>query len=196
MVQLDEDVAINKVDLPTGSKQSVQSIEKATDTVVKKQSSVKSKIEKIAGSKAKHSFGYLLNAFSINVKVGDIEKIEALSGVVSVTPTQVFYPTDTHANAIADVQKVWEDKKLHGEGMVISIIYRGIDPDHKDLFLSNPESGSLTKESIKKWIKENTSVKRFRLVIIMQTEVMILLMWVMLACMVNMSQELQDQTVK
>lgn len=153
MVQLDEDVAINKVDLPTGSKQSVQSIEKATDTVVKKQSSVKAKIEKIAGSKAKRSFGYLLNAFSINVKVGDIEKIEALSGVVSVTPAQVFYPTDTHANAIADVQKVWEEKKLHGEGMVISIIDSGIDPSHKDLFLSNPESGPLTKESVKKMDK-------------------------------------------
>ena len=153
LIQLDKEVAIDHVDLPTGSKSSVQSIEKATEKVVKKQSSLKTKIEKISGSQAKRSFGYLLNGFSIDVKVGDIEKIEALQGVISVTPAQVFYPTDTHANAIAEVQKVWEERKLHGEGMVISIIDSGIDPSHKDLFLSNPESGVLTKDSINKMDK-------------------------------------------
>lgn len=153
MVQIDEDIALNKVDLPTGSTQSVQSIEKATDNVLKKQTSVKEKVEKIAGYKAKRSFGYLLNGFSIDVKVGDIEKIEALKGVISVTPAQVFYPTDTHANAIAEVQKVWEEKKLHGEGMVISIIDSGIDPHHKDLYLSDSKSATLTKDSVKKMDK-------------------------------------------
>ncbi|AQP54649.1 hypothetical protein CBF34_03730 [Vagococcus penaei] len=145
IIQTDKEAAVKKTVTPDGSQSAVKSIEQATKKVTAAQSDLKKVIEKIAGAKAKRSFGYLVNAFSIDVRLTDLDTIKNLSGVLSVTPAQVFYPSDTDANQLAQVQKVWEENKFKGEGMVVSIIDSGIDPNHPDLYLSEETTGKLTK---------------------------------------------------
>ncbi|URZ86665.1 S8 family serine peptidase [Floricoccus penangensis] len=147
IVQLGKNAAIDKVGTSSGNKRSIEKIEKEIDSVKGNQKSVKSEVEKIAGAKARRSFGYLVNGFSIDIKLADYDKIKDLNGVLAVTPAQVYYPTDTDANSLGQVQKVWEEHQLKGEGMVVSIIDTGIDSSHKDLYLSDKSSGRLNKDS-------------------------------------------------
>ncbi|MGX7244817.1 S8 family serine peptidase [Enterococcus quebecensis] len=143
IVQLKKDAAIEKLAPPTGSKTSVQSIEKASDSVIESQTAVKKKIETLTGNKSDRAFGYLINGFSIDAKYKDVETIKSISGVESVSAAKVYYPTSIDANQLANVQQVWKNHQLKGEGMVVSIIDSGIDPTHKDLRLSES-----TKEKI------------------------------------------------
>ncbi|MBP2100220.1 S8 family serine peptidase [Enterococcus rivorum] len=143
IVQLTKDAAVEKLDAPTGSKNSVQTIERATDSVIHNQASIKKQIEALTGNKSQRSFGYLLNGFSIDAKYKDIEKIRSITGVESVSAAKVYYPTSIDANQLANIQQVWQNHQLKGEGMVVSIIDSGVDPTHKDLRLSTD-----TKEKI------------------------------------------------
>lgn len=143
IIQLKKDAAVEKLPTPTGSKTSIQSIEKATDSVIESQATIKKKIETLTGNKSDRSFGYLLNGFSIDAKYNDIEKIKSISGVEAVSAAKVYYPTSIDANQLANIQNVWQNHQLKGEGMVVSIIDSGIDPTHKDLRLSEE-----TKEKI------------------------------------------------
>ena len=55
---------------------------------------------------------------------------------------------------MADVQKVWQNHKLKGEGMVVSIIDTGIDYNHKDLTLDAGTKTALSKNSVEAKAKE------------------------------------------
>lgn len=105
IVTLDADAAVDHTAKPTGSTESVKKIEKAVDKVKGSQADVRKQVEKISGSNVKRSFGYLVNGFSIDVKVSDLQKIQDLKGVASVKPVRVYYPADSSANEMADVQK-------------------------------------------------------------------------------------------
>lgn len=48
----------------------------------------------------------------------------------------------------AQVQDVWQEQKLKGEGMVISIIDTGIDSSHQDLKLDSGVGAALTKSEV------------------------------------------------
>lgn len=143
IVQLEKEPAVEKTAAPTGSKSSIQSIEQATDSVIENQTAIKKQIETLTGNKSDRSFGYLLNGFSIDAKYKDIENIKSIRGVEAVSAAKVYYPTAIDANQLANVQQVWQNHQLKGEGMVVSIIDSGIDPTHKDLRLSDK-----TKEKI------------------------------------------------
>lgn len=154
IVTLDADAAVDHTAKPTGSTESVKKIEKAVDKVKGAQADVRKQVEKISGSNVKRSFGYLVNGFSIDVKVSDLQKIQDLKGVASVKPVRVYYPADSSANEMADVQKVWQNHKLKGEGMVVSIIDTGIDYNHKDLTLDAGTKTALSKDSVEAKAKE------------------------------------------
>lgn len=154
IVTLDADAAVDHTAKPTGSTESVKKIEKAVDKVKGAQADVRKQVEKISGSNVKRSFGYLVNGFSIDVKVSDLQKIQDLKGVASVKPVRVYYPADSSANEMADVQKVWQNHKLKGEGMVVSIIDTGIDYNHKDLKLDAGTKTALSKDSVEAKAKE------------------------------------------
>lgn len=154
IVTLDADAAVDHTAKPTGSTESVKKIEKAVDKVKGAQADVRKQVEKISGSSVKRSFGYLVNGFSIDVKVSDLQKIQDLKGVASVKPVRVYYPADSSANEMADVQKVWQNHKLKGEGMVVSIIDTGIDYNHKDLKLDAGTKTALSKNSVEAKAKE------------------------------------------
>ncbi|MGX7418300.1 S8 family serine peptidase [Carnobacterium gallinarum] len=143
IVQLDKEAAVKQVAAPTGSKSSIAAIDTATDSVIDTQETIKNDIEKLTGNKSPRAFGYLINGFSIDAKYKDVDKIRAMKGVQSVTAAKVYYPTSIDANQLANIQQVWQKRKLKGEGMVVSIIDSGIDPTHKDLRLSDN-----TKEKI------------------------------------------------
>lgn len=49
---------------------------------------------------------------------------------------------------MAQVQDVWQEQKLKGEGMVISIIDTGIDSSHQDLKLDSGVGAALTKSEV------------------------------------------------
>ena len=49
---------------------------------------------------------------------------------------------------MANVSTVWNNYKYKGEGTVVSIIDTGIDPNHKDLRLSDDSKVKLTKDKV------------------------------------------------
>lgn len=135
---------------PDGSAKSIAAINQTAKTVTAKQKDVKKQIEELTGTKAQRSFGYLVNGFSIDAKINDVEKIRKLPQVKSVTAAKVYRPTEAAANELGNVPAVWEKYKLKGEGMVISIIDTGIDYTHKDLVLSNTQMKKLTETAVNK----------------------------------------------
>lgn len=137
IVELDRKAASKSSSLPTGSAASINAIDKASDKVISSQKSIQQQVEDLTGSQVKRSFGYLLDGFSIQAKVGQLNAIRKIKGVKSVTAANVFYPADAAADRIAKVQNVWEQHHMKGQGTVIAIIDSGIDPSHKDLTLDN-----------------------------------------------------------
>ena len=55
---------------------------------------------------------------------------------------------------MANVSTVWNNYKYKGEGTVVSIIDTGIDPNHKDLRLSDDSKAKLTKDKVNAFTKE------------------------------------------
>lgn len=148
IVSLNKSAAFDHTSKPTGSAASVKKIEKASDQVKDGQEKVIKQVEEITGNKVRRQFGYLVNAFSIDMDLDDIDKVKDLPQVKNVTPVKVYHPTDESADQMAQVQDVWQEQKLKGEGMVISIIDTGIDSSHQDLKLDSGVSTALTKSEV------------------------------------------------
>ncbi|MFS7403894.1 S8 family serine peptidase [Carnobacterium maltaromaticum] len=161
VIQLLNESASDTAQPPTGTKKSIEKIEQATDDVIQNQQIIKTKVEKITGNKAQRSFGYLLNGFSMDVKYKDIETIRNLPGVADVTVATVYHPTSVEANQLANINHVWEEYQLKGEGMVVSIIDTGIDPTHRDLRLSDTTKEKITLEESQTNIAEMGHGKAF-----------------------------------
>ncbi|APP03073.1 S8 family serine peptidase [Lactobacillus delbrueckii] len=148
IVSLNKSAAFDHTSKPTGSAASVKNIEKASDQVKDGQEKVIKQVEEITGNKVRRQFGYLVNAFSIDMDLDDIDKVKDLPQVKNVTPVKVYHPTDESADQMAQVQDVWQEQKLKGEGMVISIIDTGIDSSHQDLKLDSGVSTALSKSEV------------------------------------------------
>ncbi|CDR80374.1 S8 family serine peptidase [Lactobacillus delbrueckii] len=148
IVSLNKSAAFDHTSKPTGSAASVKKIEQASDQVKDGQEKVIKQVEEITGNKVRRQFGYLVNAFSIDMDLDDIDKVKDLPQVKNVTPVKVYHPTDESADQIAQVQDVWQEQKLKGEGMVISIIDTGIDSSHQDLKLDSGVSTALSKSEV------------------------------------------------
>lgn len=127
---------------------STAEIEQATNRVIAAQAQIKSQVQAITNQAIGKSYGYVVNGFSTKVKVKDIQKLRALPGVKSVTLAKVYFATDSSADNMANVSTVWSNYKYKGEGTVVSIIDTGIDPNHKDLRLSDESKAKLTAKDI------------------------------------------------
>ena len=92
--------------------------------------------------------------------MGDIKKLRQISGVKSVTLAKVYFAADSSANNMANVSTVWSNYKYKGEGTVVSIIDTGIDPNHKDLRLSDESKVKLTPKDIDDFT-ENSGYGRY-----------------------------------
>ena len=129
-------------------------IERATKHVIAQQASVKANIKAITNQAIGQSYGYVVNGFATKAKVKDIQKLRAIPGVKSVTLAKVYYANDSSADDMANVSTVWNNYKYKGEGTVVSIIDTGIDPNHKDLRLSDESKAKLTREKVAAFTKE------------------------------------------
>ncbi|WP_338201415.1 S8 family serine peptidase [Lactobacillus rizhaonensis] len=129
-------------------------IERATKKVIAKQAAVKTKVKAITHQAIGKSYGYVVNGFATKAKVKDIQKLRAIPGVKSVTLAKVYYANDSSADNMANVSAVWNNYKYKGEGTVVSIIDTGIDPNHKDLRLSDESKAKLTRAKVNAFTKE------------------------------------------
>ena len=123
-------------------------IEQASNKVIAAQTNVKNEVQKITNQAIDKSYGYVVNGFSTKAKVKDIKKLREIKGVKSVTLAKVYFAADTSANNMANVSTVWSNYQYKGEGTVVSIIDTGIDPNHKDLRLSDESKAKLTAKDI------------------------------------------------
>ena len=129
-------------------------IEQASKEVIANQASIKEKVKAITNQAIGKSYGYVVNGFATKAKVKDIQKLRNIPGVKSVTLAKVYYANDSSADDMAKVSTVWNNYKYKGEGTVVSIIDTGIDPNHKDLRLSDDSKAKLTKDKVNAFTKE------------------------------------------
>ena len=152
IVQLSAAPAATNGSVSTNS--SSAEIEQATKEVIAQQGSVKAKVKAITNQAIGKSYGYVVNGFATKAKVKDIQKLRAIPGVKSVTLAKVYYANDSSADDMANVSAVWNNYKYKGEGTVVSIIDTGIDPNHKDLRLSDESKAKLTRAKVAAFIKQ------------------------------------------
>jgi lactocepin len=86
----------------------------------------------------KHQFTYLVNGLSAQVKVGDIEKIKSLPGVLAVRPVNV-YQTESVAGNEPDMYSsapligadyVWEANQYTGKNVIVAVVDTGVNYYH------------------------------------------------------------------
>ena len=152
IVQLSASPAATNGSVSTNS--SSAEIEQATKQVIAQQGSVKAKVKAITNQAIGKSYGYVVNGFATKAKVKDIQKLRAIPGVKSVTLAKVYYANDSSADNMANVSAVWNNYKYKGEGTVVSIIDTGIDPNHKDLRLSDESKAKLTRAKVANFTKQ------------------------------------------
>ena len=152
IVQLSAAPAATNGSVSTNS--SSAEIEQATKQVIAQQGSVKAKVKAITNQAIVKSYGYVVNGFATKAKVKDIQKLRAIPGVKSVTLAKVYYANDSSADDMANVSAVWNNYKYKGEGTVVSIIDTGIDPNHKDLRLSDESKAKLTRAKVANFTKQ------------------------------------------
>ncbi|WP_297820126.1 S8 family serine peptidase [uncultured Lactobacillus sp.] len=134
---------------------STAEIEQATNRVIDSQQSIKNQVQAITNQAIGKSYGYVVNGFSTKVKVKDIQKLRKIPGVKSVTLAKVYFATDASADNMANVSTVWSNYKYKGQGTVVSIIDTGIDPNHKDLRLSDESKVKLTAKDVNDFTKNS-----------------------------------------
>lgn len=126
--------------------------EEVTEDMIEKvkedQKPIQDAVENETGEEVRHTYGNLINGFSIEVKRKDIEKIESIDGVNKVTEAKVYYPDMSSAKEFSEATEVWKDYGYKGEGLVVSIIDTGIDYTHKDMKVSDSTKVKLTEENI------------------------------------------------
>ncbi|MDU5223942.1 MAG: S8 family serine peptidase, partial [Finegoldia magna] len=138
---------------------------KASEAEVKKTSeNIKTKLNKENVKVDKEDeFSAVITGFSAKVKAKDIDKLRKQPGVKKVTtqmkaerPKGGASPSLATAPKMIKADTLWDQYKFSGQGMLISIIDTGIDPDHKDMKLSPKiESKYNSEDEVNKVIKEN-----------------------------------------
>lgn len=132
----------------------VQASEELINEVKEAQKPIQEEVENETGEEVRHTYGNLINGFSIEVKRKDVEKIEDVDGVKKVSEARVYYPDMSTAKEFTQAISVWKDYGYKGEGLVVSIIDTGIDYNHKDMKLSDPSKAKISKDDINQEIGE------------------------------------------
>ena len=138
---------------------------KASEAEVKKTSeNIKTKLNKENVKVDKEDeFSAVITGFSAKVKAKDIDKLRKQPGVKKVTtqmkaerPKGGASPNLASAPGMIKANTLWDQYDFSGQGMLISIIDTGVDPEHKDMKLSpDIKSKYSSEDEVNKVIKEN-----------------------------------------
>ncbi|WLR49033.1 S8 family serine peptidase [Halobacillus litoralis] len=101
----------------------------------------------------KQSFITVVNGFSGTVNFKAVEVIEALPNVGKVHITNEYQrPTEQpemlYSKELVNAQKTWQEYGYKGEGMTVGVIDTGIDPEHKDMVLSDETDPEISKSDV------------------------------------------------
>lgn len=140
----------------------VKERQKFEGQIEKDQVSIQSQIKKeVPTIKYLESFTTVFNGFSAEVLAGEIEGIAELDGVKAVYESTEYKRPETkpemvYSKELVQAQSVWNNYKYKGEGMIVGVIDSGIDPSHRDMVLTDSNSGSLTKDYISEKLADGT----------------------------------------
>lgn len=119
--------------------------------LVNEQEAVKASISKAnIGIEYTNKFVNVFNGFSGTTTFENAKKIEKLSGVESVHIANTYERPRPNMDYSGDIIKAKETWNLNykGNGMVVAIIDTGVDPNHKDMKLTNSEEAKLVEKDL------------------------------------------------
>lgn len=153
VVQLEEKPAAEKVE--KGAKASPQAI----GAVKEAQRVVKAQAETLEGASIRHSYGNLINGFSMDIKRKEVDKLKQMPGVKNVKEAAKYEIDMSNAKSLTQALDAWTKYNLKGEGMLVSIVDTGVDYTHKDM--KAPQDASklkLTKAKVEE-LKKSGALK-------------------------------------
>ncbi|WP_010648288.1 S8 family serine peptidase [Oceanobacillus massiliensis] len=169
LVEMEDEAPIKKatkkgVKYDKLAKSEKKSLEKAAKA---KQKTVKDKIkDKRIDAEYINEFTAVVNAFSAEVKQGDIEEIKSITDVkgvyiVNEYERPIAEPDMKYSKELVQAQEAWRDYGYKGEGMIVGIIDTGIDPSHRDMVLRDAETAELTEEDANQIISQDALPGQF-----------------------------------
>ncbi|MSS43961.1 S8 family serine peptidase [Anaerosalibacter bizertensis] len=161
IVELKEDPIVVKATKSNKrySKMTVKERRNEEKKLLNNQEKIKNDIQsKRIGFKKMTNYTTAFNGFSGKTKFKDIKAIEKLPGVKKVYISKEYKrpiakPDMSSSNSMVGSELLW-DIGYEGEGMVVSIIDSGIDPNHKDFVISEGMETKLDEDNINKLIGE------------------------------------------
>jgi lactocepin len=110
--------------------------------------------------KVENTYTTLVNGFSGEIAYGQIDELESLPNVESVSIVNEYErPTEkpemiTSKEMVKAIQ-TW-NAGFTGKGMVVGIIDTGVDPTHKDMVLNTDPKHKLTQAKVNQLVKDNS----------------------------------------
>ncbi|WP_454055253.1 S8 family serine peptidase [Clostridium sp. Marseille-Q7071] len=133
-----------------GGKINLQDVSKIKNDI----KSIQAKASNLQGAKIRHSYGTLINGFSMDIKRKEMNPLKKISGVVSVKEANVYYLDMTNAKDMTQVYTEWSNYGYKGEGTVVSIIDSGVDHTHKDMRApQDPSKNKLNESRVRELVK-------------------------------------------
>ncbi|MBS5936898.1 S8 family serine peptidase [Clostridium sp.] len=126
----------------------IQPDKKLIDEVKEAQKPIQEEAENKTGEEVRHTYGNLINGFSMDLKRKDIEKVEEIEGIKSVSEARIYYPDMSTAKEFTQATTVWQDYGYKGEGLVVSVIDTGIDYKHKDMKLTDASKAKIKEADV------------------------------------------------
>ncbi|MBU3133388.1 S8 family serine peptidase [Clostridium gasigenes] len=143
IVELKEKPATLK--LEDGEQPTKEQIQEVKDD----QKPIQEDVEEKTGEEVRHTYGNLINGFSMEVKRKEIDEIKTVDGVQNVKEVNKYYLDMSTAKELTQSLDVWKDYGYKGEGLVVSVIDSGVDYTHKDMRLTNPSKAKLNKGNLR-----------------------------------------------
>lgn len=139
-------------------------IDRLEKNLITEQSKVRNMITaKDVHMKYLNQFTTVFNGFSGEIEFDELETIKRLPGVKKVYISNEYkapevQPEMITSNSMVESGKAW-DLNYKGEGMVVAVIDTGVDPDHRDMLISNETEVDLTEEDVDEIISKNSGMK-------------------------------------